>query len=306
MEIVIWTVIPLCALGIVLAIILFFVAKKFKVEEDPRIDEVEACLPGANCGGCGFPGCRGLSEAVVKSGNLDGKYCPAGGNAAMSKVAAVMGLVAEEKEPMVAVVRCCGSHDKRPQTSTYDGAKTCAIAHATSSGDTGCQYGCLGYGDCVAGCHFGAISINQETGLPEIDYDKCGGCGGCAKMCPRGVIEVRPRGKNDRRVYVGCINKDKGAEAMKACKAACIGCGKCAKACPFEAITVENNVAYIDFTKCKMCRKCVAECPTGAINAVNFPSKPATPPAPKPEAQPAPAPAAPAEATVVENNVNNN
>lgn len=297
MEIVIWTVIPLCAIGIVLAVILFFVAKKFKVEEDPRIDEVEACLPGANCGGCGFPGCRGMSEAIVKSGNLEGKFCPAGGNAAMQKIAGVMGLEAEEKEPQVAVIRCCGTHAQRPQTSTYDGAKTCAIAHATSSGDTDCQYGCLGYGDCLAGCQFGAISINPETGLPVVNYDMCGGCGGCAKMCPRGVIEVRNRGRNDRRVYVGCINKDKGAEARKACGSACIGCGKCAKVCPFEAITVENNVAYIDFNKCKACGKCVAECPTKAINGVNFPQKPAAPATPAP---------APAEQPVVENKENNN
>lgn len=273
MNVVLTTLITLSVLGIVLAVILYFVAKKFKVEEDPRIDEVESCLPGANCGGCGFPGCHGMSEAIVKSGNLEGKFCPAGGNDAMKKIAAVMGLEAEEKEPQVAVVRCCGSHAQRPQTTIYDGAKTCAIANATSSGESGCQYGCLGYGDCLAGCQFGAITINEETGLPEVDYDKCGGCGGCARMCPRGIIEVRNRGKNDRRVFVGCVNKDKGAEAKKACGVACIGCGKCAKACPFEAITVEGNVAYIDFNKCKSCRKCVAECPTGAINAVNFPPK---------------------------------
>ncbi|MCF0206521.1 MAG: RnfABCDGE type electron transport complex subunit B [Bacteroidales bacterium] len=277
MEIVIWTVIPLCALGIVLAVILFFVAKKFKVEEDPRIDAVEACLPGANCGGCGFPGCRGMSEAIVKSESLDGKFCPAGGNAAMQKIADVMGLKAEEKEPQVAVLRCQGTHAMRKQTSTYDGAKTCAIAHATSSGDTDCQYGCLGYGDCVSACTFGALSVNAETGLPEVDADKCTACGACTKMCPRGVIELRNRGNKERRVYVGCINNDKGAEARKACNAACIGCGKCAKACPFEAIVVDRNVAYIDFSKCKACGKCVSECPTHAIVGVNFPQKPAQP-----------------------------
>ena len=94
------------------------------------------------------------------------------------------------------------------------------------------------------------------------------------------------------RVYVSCVNKDKGAAARKACKAACIGCSKCAKVCPFEAITVENNLAYIDFTKCKLCKKCVAECPTGAIHAVNFPVV-------KPKAD-APAPAKPAPAAKTE------
>ena len=138
--------------------------------------------------------------------------------------------------------------------------------------------------------------MNPETGLPEVDETKCTACGACAKACPKGVIELRNKGPRGMRVYVSCINRDKGAVARKACKAACIGCGKCAKVCIHDAITVENNVAYIDFTKCKLCKKCVLECPTGAIHAVNFPApKPKTEtvsPAPKPVA-----PAAPAQGT---------
>ena len=120
---------------------------------------------------------------------------------------------------------------------------------------------------------FGAIAINPETGLPEVDEEKCTGCGACSKACPRHIIELRKKGPKGRRVYVQCVNKDKGAVAKKACSVACIGCGKCQKVCKFEAITIENNVSYIDFNKCRMCTKCVDECPTGAIVKVNFPVK---------------------------------
>jgi ferredoxin len=136
--------------------------------------------------------------------------------------------------------------------------------------------------------------MDPETFTPVVDEDKCTACGACAKACPRRVIELRNKGNKGRRVFVRCINKEKGAVAMKTCKNACIGCGKCAKVCPFEAITVTDNVAYIDFTKCKACRKCVLECPTHAITDVNFPAPAKKPEAPKPaEAPAAPAPEAP-------------
>ena len=191
----------------------------------------------------------------------------------MEKVAAILGLKAEASEPKVAVVRCNGTCDNRPRLTQYDSVRSCVVANATGGGETGCFFGCLGYGDCANACQFGAIRINPQTGLPEVDETKCTACGACAKACPRNIIEIRPRGKNNRRVYVQCVNKDKGALARKVCDAACIGCGKCVKTCPFEAITLENNLAYIDPAKCKACRKCEMECPQGAIVAVNFPPR---------------------------------
>ena len=140
-------------------------------------------------------------------------------------------------------------------------------------GETGCSYGCLGCGDCVAACQFDAIHMNPETGLPEVDEEKCTACGACAKACPKSIIEIRPQGKKSRRIYVQCVNKDKGAVARKACTVACIGCGKCVKVCPFEAITLENNLAYIDPNKCKSCRKCEEACPQNTIIALNFPPR---------------------------------
>lgn len=292
---IIFTIVCLAALGLLFSVVLYFVAQKFKVEEDPRIDIVEAILPGANCGGCGNAGCRAFAEKVVKAPSVEGFFCPVGGNPVMAKVAAALGQEAVEKDPMVAVVRCNGTSEHRAKVNRFDGYASCKVMSSLYSGDTGCKYGCLGLGDCVAACKFDAIHIN-ERGIAEVDESKCTACGACAKACPKGVIELRSKGKNGRRVCVSCINKDKGAVTRKACAVGCIGCGKCAKVCPFEAITVENNVAYIDFTKCKLCRKCVAECPTKAINAFNFPTplppKPAPTPAAAPAAQPAPAPAA--------------
>ena len=293
-----YTILTLCVLGAVLAAVLYFVAQKFKVEEDPRIDEVEKMLPGANCGGCGFAGCRGMAEALVKNDDISALYCPVGGGDVMKAIADYLGKAAPEREPQVAVVRCAGSCANRPRTNQFNGAPSCAVVAATYGGETGCTFGCLGKGDCTAVCEFGAITMNPETGLPEVDDEKCTACGACVKACPKGVIELRKKFPKSRKVYVSCVNKEKGGVARKSCKVACIGCGKCAKVCPFGAITVENNLAFIDSTKCRLCRKCVVECPTGAIVEVGFPArKPAEEgekPAAKPAAPAAEKPAAPA------------
>ena len=275
---IIYTIISLCAIGIASAVILYFVAQKFKVEEDPRIYTVESILPGANCGGCGKPGCRGFAEATVKATSLDGLFCPVGGAETMTKVAAALGMEVTAQTPQIAVVRCNGTCDHRQRTSQYDGYKSCAIEHSLYRGESDCTFGCLGCGDCVTACPFDAIHMD-ENGLPVVSEEKCVACGACVKACPRNIIELRNEGVKDRRVFVCCVNKDKGNIARKACTAACIGCGKCVKECPFEAITLENNLAYIDFRKCRLCRKCVSVCPTHAIHEVNFPPRKITEPA---------------------------
>lgn len=296
MNLILVAVISLGAIGLIAAVILYVASKKFAVYEDPRIAQVAEVLPQANCGGCGYPGCSGFAAACVKAGSLEGKLCPVGGQPTMEKVAAILGLEATASEPKVAVVRCNGTCANRPRVTQYDGVRSCVVANSTYGGETGCTFGCLGCGDCVSACQFDAIRMNPETGLPEVDEAKCTACGACSKACPRNIIEIRPKGKNNRRVYVQCVNKDKGAVARKACAASCIGCGKCVKVCPFEAITLENNLAYIDPAKCKSCRKCEMECPQHAIVAVNFPPrkpKPGTPATPKAAAPKAEAPVAP-------------
>ena len=297
MEVLLYTILTLCALGVFSAVILYFVARKFRVEEDPRIDEVEKMLPGANCGGCGFAGCRGMADALVKRDDISALFCPVGGGDCMKAVAAYLGKAAAEKQPEVATVRCGGTCEKRPRTNEYNGAKSCAVASSLYVGETGCAFGCLGFGDCVAVCAFDAIHINPETGLPEVDADKCTACGACVKACPKMIIELRKKWPKNRAVYVSCVSKDKGAVVMKACKAGCIGCGKCQKVCAFGAITIENNLAYIDPQKCKLCRKCVNECPTGAIVLAGMDPLPKAPKAPAaPKAAPAAAKEAPAAA----------
>ena len=288
MDLILLAVIVLGVLGLVSALVLFYASHRFAVHEDPRIGQVAAVLPQANCGGCGYPGCSGFAAACVKAadqGSLDGKLCPVGGQAVMEQVADIVGLSVVVSAPKVAVVRCNGSCENRPRIAEFDGMPTCRVQQMLGMGETACPYGCLGCGDCVAACQFGAISINPSTGLPEVDEEKCTACGACAKACPRGVIEIRLKGPKGRRVVVLCNNKDKGAVANKACKSACIGCGKCVKTCEkFQAITLENNLAYIDAEKCKMCRKCEEACPKGAIHGFNFP--PRKPAAPQP-AEPA-------------------
>ena len=266
-------VISLGVIGAVGAIILYAASKKFEVYEDPRIAQVQEVLPAANCGGCGYPGCSGFATACVGADTLEGLFCPVGGVDVMAKVAGILGKEATSADAMLAVVRCNGTCEARPKINQYDGVKSCAVASSLYGGETGCSFGCLGFGDCVDVCNFDAIFINPVTGIAEVIEDKCTSCGACVKACPKNLIELRKKGPKSRRIFVSCMNKDKGVVAKKACSNACIGCSLCFKECAFDAIKIENNLAYIDYNKCRLCRKCVDVCPTNAIHELNFPPK---------------------------------
>ena len=266
-------VISLGVIGAVGAIILYAASKKFEVYEDPRIAQVQEVLPAANCGGCGYPGCSGFATACVGADTLEGLFCPVGGVDVMGKVAGILGKEATSADAMLAVVRCNGTCEARPKINQYDGVKSCAVASSLYGGETGCSFGCLGFGDCVDVYNFDAIFINPVTGIAEVIEDKCTSCGACVKACPKNLIELRKKGPKSRRIFVSCMNKDKGVVAKKACSNACIGCSLCFKECAFDAIKIENNLAYIDYNKCRLCRKCVDVCPTNAIHELNFPPK---------------------------------
>ena len=275
-SVILYSVVTLGIVAAGSAVILFVVAKKFKVEEDPRVDKVTALLPGVNCGGCGYAGCRQMAEALVKAadqGDISVLTCPPGGSDTMAAVGKYLGLNAGEFIPTIAVVRCGGSHENAAAKLRYDGPSKCAISHRLFNGPKGCPYGCLGLGDCVPVCKFNAIYIDNQTGLPIIREEKCTACGACVKACPRSIIELRPKGKDNKRVWINCINKEKGAVAIKNCKVACIACGKCVKECTEGegAISIKDNLAYIEPGKCDSCGNCVLICPTHAIKATFTP-----------------------------------
>ncbi len=265
MKIVLISVVVLAAIGIVAAVLLYIVSQRFKVEEDPMIDKVAALLPGANCGGCGFAGCRNFAENVVKSGGPHGFRCPGGGAAVNSAIAQLFGVECEEGPALRMVLKCNGTCSNAPAKVHYDAIKTCAFENMITAGNNGCAYGCLGCGDCVRACSFGGITIGED-GLPHINHSMCTRCQACAKACPRGLIVAVPV-VNNKVVWVACNNKDKGAEAKKNCSAACIGCMKCTKVCEHEAVTVENNLAEIN-NKCVSCGTCADNCVMKSIHVM--------------------------------------
>ncbi len=270
---VLYSVLLLTSLGAIAAVVLYVVSKKFYVYENPLIAEVEELLPAANCAGCGSPGCKSFAEKLVITEDISDLFCPVGGNDVMKSIAEVLGKKVTEKDPTVAVLLCQGSCDVRPKTTEYQGPKSCVISSLIYSGETDCQYGCLGDGDCVKACKFDAMYMDENTELPVIITDMCTSCGACVEACPRDIIEMRPRNKRDLKIFVGCLNEDKGGIAKRACAVACIGCSKCEDVCEKGAITMANNLAYIDPLLCTLCRKCVSVCPTHSIIETNFPPK---------------------------------
>ena len=282
---ILFPVLSVGGMGVVFGACLGVASEVFKVEEDPRIGQVLECLPGANCGGCGFPGCGGCASAIV-AGTAPVNACPVGGAAVAEKVGAIMGVAASSAEPVAAFVKCGGTCDKAKNKYDYFGIDDCNMAvQLAGQGAKSCSYGCLGLGSCKKACAFGAIEI--VDGVAVIDKDKCVACGKCVSTCPKHIIELLPAKK---KVKVQCSSKDMGKNVIPNCSVGCIACKICEKNCPFDAIHVIDNLAVIDYTKCKACGICANKCPKGVLTGKR-PAQPAAPAAAAPAA-PKAAPAA--------------
>lgn len=262
MEAILIPAIVLGLTGLAMGLFLAFASIKFEVEVDPKIEAISGVLPGANCGGCGFPGCSGYAAAIVEEG-APMSLCAPGGGAVAAKIGEIMGASVDVSgEKVVARVLCQGDNTRTTKIYEFDGEiQTCAAMALYAGGDKSCMYSCLGHGDCEKVCPVNAIKVN-EKGIAEVDEEKCISCGLCQKACPKKVIAMLPQNK---KVTVTCSSRDKGAVAKKNCSVACIGCGICAKNCPVEAITVIGNLAKIDPAKCISCGICATKCPTKAI-----------------------------------------
>ena len=268
MEIVI-AIALLGGLGLTFGLVLAAASKVFYVETDPRLDALNACLPGANCGGCGYAGCGAYAEAVL-NGQAPIGACASGGNECAQAMAAIMGVKAEAVTRKVALVRCSGAKEYDADGNLVKGAKSkanyegfhdcLAASRVGGAGPLACKFGCLGYGSCTKACKYGAISV--KNGVAVVDEDLCVGCMACAAVCPRQlIVPVEP----SRNVVIACNSMAKGAVTTRACTVGCIGCGLCKKICPNDAITVEKNLARIDYDKCDNCGLCATVCPKHLI-----------------------------------------
>jgi Na+-translocating ferredoxin:NAD+ oxidoreductase RNF subunit RnfB len=268
---VLWPTVVMGVLGLTFGALLAYASIKFFVKTDERVSAIREILPGANCGGCGYPGCDGYAAGVVEGG-VKTNLCAAGGPAVAQKIAEIMGVAGEQEAavPLRAVLRCGGALRSAgdstrccPRNAIYDGVRDCRSASVLpGSSPDACPFGCMGLGTCVKVCPFGAMSI--VDGLASVDPRKCVGCGACVAACPKSVLTLAP---NAPVAWVACNSKWKGPDVRKVCSAGCIGCSLCVKICPEKAITVEANLASIDPAKCTGCGACAAKCPAGCIDA---------------------------------------
>lgn len=267
-----WEAIALTAvLGGAFGAVLAYAGKHLHINTDPRIDEINALLPGANCGACGYAGCAVLAENIV-SGAAAPDACAVATAQAKEKIAAIAGTAtAETKEPLLAMLACNGcSH---PKHFVYAGISDCRTAAALLKTPGTCTEGCLGLGTCVQKCPFGALSINAG-GICEVDASKCTGCGICTKECPQMLLHLVPRRSS---LYLKCSNTSSGKKALSECRTSCIGCGVCMRVCPQGAITMDGTLPVIDYAKCNGCGICAQKCPRQALKSIVPPDCPAAP-----------------------------
>lgn len=246
-------VIILGVIGLIAGVGLALASKFMAVPVDEKQEQLRECLPGANCGACGYSGCDGYAAAVAEGEAEPGK-CPPGGAATAAAMAEILG-VEVETEQRIASIACGGNPESTKRKYDYSGMQSCSAASLLHSGPLECQYGCIGFGDCARVCPFGAITV--KDGKPTVCEEICVGCGICAKACPKSLISIIPK---DRKITVNCANKAKGAAVAKACSVSCIACKLCEKACETGAVKVVDNVAVIDHSLCNGCGKCKEAC----------------------------------------------
>ena len=264
-EAILIAVLTVTVIGILCAVMLVLAAKFMSVKENEVELKIRECLPGANCGACGYSGCDGYAKALAEGKEEKTNLCIPGADAVSKAISDALGTEFMDSVEMVATVRCCGDCINTEKKALYAGVDTCAAAKMLYGGDGMCTFGCLGRGDCAAVCPHDAICLDE--GIARIDARKCVGCGLCTSACPNALIHMMP---DIKRQVIACHNKQKGAVARKLCKNACIGCGKCAKACPSDAIVLQNNFASIKYDKCTSCGKCAEVCPVGCIREADY------------------------------------
>jgi Na+-translocating ferredoxin:NAD+ oxidoreductase RNF subunit RnfB len=256
-------IIALAALGsltLALALTLVWANKKLYVYEDPRIDTVEDMLPHANCGACGFPGCRPFAEALVAGDVLPGK-CTVSSDEGRARIASFLGVDAGAEEKRVARLACAGGTNVARNRAEYKGIDSCQAASLVSGGGKGCFWGCLGHGDCEVVCDFDAITMN-EFGLPVVDVDKCTACGDCVEVCPKGLFSLQPV---SHQLWVACKNLEQGDDILEECQVACTACGRCAMDAPGNLIEMIHNLPVVNYQENHKTKVPIERCPTGAI-----------------------------------------
>lgn len=246
-------------IGIIAALLLSLASRYMSVPVDEKAEKIRACLPGANCGGCGYAGCDGYADALAKNPSETPDKCTAGGSEVIHKLNEILGTSCADVEPKVAHVFCQGDCKNTGKKSTYQGVNSCKAVALYYGGDGDCSYGCLGYGDCGNVCPSHAIHI--VNGVAVVDTHSCLGCGVCVKTCPKHLIALT----KPLTMHVNCQNRDKGPDTKAVCNVGCIGCGICLKKCEAGAITLTDNHAVIDPVKCTNCGACRDACPVHAI-----------------------------------------